>query len=289
MIRLKMALAATILALATLPGASVSAQEVQVTGPLAGQPAVRNMRLMREGRLLLAPNVGLSLADPYRRSLFFGLQAQYHLTDWLGLGAWGAYGGLGINSALTDEVERIGVTGERNRLSLPSRQGFSDQIGAIQYAAAVQGTFTLLRGKIALFQRAFVDTDFYLLGGAAFVGIEERAETSTQAIEGDAADGFSAAEIAQRYLDSQTARQTRTTITGTFGVGLNLYFNGWSGLSIEWRAMPFAWNFSGTDEGGPDGGFPDGVLDDNDRRFTLNHIFNLGFVFFLPGDPTISD
>ena len=42
-------------------------------------------------------------------------------------GRWIAY------TPLTREVERDGVTNDRNRLSFPSRQNFSDQIGRLRW------------------------------------------------------------------------------------------------------------------------------------------------------------
>ena len=39
-----------------------AAQEVQITGPLAGQPAVRRMRLYRQMRIMLEPEVTFTLA-----------------------------------------------------------------------------------------------------------------------------------------------------------------------------------------------------------------------------------
>ena len=36
--------------------------------------------------------------------------------------------------------------------------------------------FTPFRGKLAIFQKVFVDTDAYIHGGLAIVGLQERAE-----------------------------------------------------------------------------------------------------------------
>ncbi len=259
----------------------VRAQEVQITGPLAGAPAVRKMRLYRKGRVQLQPFLGFTIRDEFSRSLMFGLQANYHFTEWLGLGFWGGFAGVNLDTQLTKEVDSKGVSTDRNRLSLPSRQGFDSQIATLTWAAAIQATFIPLRGKLALFQKVFSDTDFYIFGGAAFIGLEERADVS---------DGSVCSAPGQACLDTQTARSSRVAIAPTFGAGLTMYFNEYLGLSVEWRGLPFAWNTSGTDESGsPAGDFPDGQIDSDDRRFQFNQMINIGLVFYLPVHARITD
>ena len=43
------------------------AQEIQLTGPLAGAPPARHLRLYRQGRFEIAPTVSFTLLDEYRR------------------------------------------------------------------------------------------------------------------------------------------------------------------------------------------------------------------------------
>ena len=261
------------------PGA-VSAQDIQISGPLAGEPAVRHMRIYRRGRLQLQPGFATTLQDEFSNTMLASLQAQYHLTDWLGIGVWGAFGAVHIDTSLTDEVGTQGITTDRNRLSLPTAAGFSDQIGRISFVGAAQVSFIPLRGKLALFQKLYVDTDFYVFGGAAVVGVEERADVS----------GSVCATASAACTDSQLARSTRISIAPTFGAGLTMYFSDFVGLSLEWRGLPFAWNTSGTDESGHDrGDFPDGQIDSQDRIFHFNHLFQIGVVIYLPTSAALTD
>lgn len=264
---------------------TASAQDVEVSGPLAGQPPVRHLREYRRNRVSITPFAAFTLQEPYRRSLFLGAHVNYHVTDWLGFGVWGAYAGLGFDTSLTDAIVAEGVVTGRNRLSLPSRAGFRDQLGTIPGAVAAQVTLVPLRGKVALFQRAFLDTDLYLFGGAGLVWVDERANASDAACANPATGTTS-----DCYLASQTARSTRMIVAPTFGVGLNAYFTEWLGLSVEWRALPFKWNRSGTDESGDSAGdFPDGQIDSSDRFFQLNHMFSFGLTFYLPGRAHVSE
>jgi outer membrane beta-barrel protein len=276
-----------------LDAPTAEAQEVQVTGPLAGAPAVRHMRIYRDGRFQVQPSFGLTINDEFAQSTFAGVQLAYHFTDWLGISAFFHYDVYSNDTGITDQVVKRGVVTDRNRLSLPSAGGFSDQIGRITYLSGVQATFIPLRGKLSLFQALFVDTDFYIFGGAAFAGVEERANVAAGVCSGAQFELLQQQDPATadaRCRASQTARASRMAIAPTFGVGLSLYFTDYLAMTLEYRAFPFRWNTSGTDEGGlnekrqPDkrGEFPDQKIDDADRSFQFNQMFTLGFAFYLP-------
>src|SRR5687767_13785113 len=109
--RLLGALTAGLALLAFAPEAS--AQEILLTGPLAGAPAVRKLRLYREGRFEVAPHFTFTLLDEYQRQILFGLRLNYNFTDWLAFGVYGAFGGtnqdwpLRITTGLTDEIQTV--------------------------------------------------------------------------------------------------------------------------------------------------------------------------------------
>ena len=283
---LAVALVASTLTVGGVSTSTAKAQDVQITGPRAGAPAGPRGRIYREGRFQVQPFAAFTLQDEFSRTLLAGAQLQFHLTDWLGIGAWGGYGVLSLDTGLTDEVEALGQTTERNELSLPSRANFSEQIGRIQWVAAAQLIFIPLRGKLSLFQKLFVDTDFYIAAGPAFVGVEERADVDNAGAVG-CLDGPMGG--GDPCIQTQLDRASRVAITGTAAVGLMLYFNDFIGLSIEYRALPFAWNTSGTDEAGPDGEFPDDRIDSDDQLFHYNHMVSLGVAFYLPTEAKVSE
>jgi hypothetical protein len=264
---------------------TASAQQVQVSGPLAGAPAVHHMRIYRENRLMLVPHIGMTLRDPWQRTMMVGGQLHYHFTDWLGLGLWGSYGGVNFNTDLTNQVIAGGMTSGPNRLSLPSRDGFGSQLGQTTWAAGPQVNFVPLRGKLALFQKLFVDTDFYVQAGVVFMGIQERADINAATCN---AIGDTTLQNAC-FIDSQSARANRIAIRPSFGTGLNMYFNSVFGLQIEWRGFPVSMNESGTDEAGPNGMFPDGSIDSNDRISRLHHMVSIGLILFLPASQKVTD
>jgi len=87
-----------------------NAQEIQLTGPLAGAPAVRQLRLHRAGRFEVAIGSSFTLLDQYLRTAMPGGTLTYHFTDWIGIGVFGGYG-LQYNAGLTDELQSKAVTG----------------------------------------------------------------------------------------------------------------------------------------------------------------------------------
>ena len=265
---------------------SAHAQEIQITGPLAGQPAVRRMRQYRVDRVqLIVPTVGYTLQDEFARSLMVGMEANVHFTDFLGVGVWGAAANFGnsffINSDLTNQVSVNGQTTQRNRLSMPTSENFEEQVARLQGVVSAHLLFAPLRGKLSLFQGVFIDADFYILAGFALAFVQERA---------DVTDPNACATAGADCINTQTgpsSRKDRIAPAPIFGVGLNMYFNSWLGLAIQWRAFPFNMNPAGTDEAGGTGGsvsIPDGLINDADQRFYFHHMINVGLIINLPPD-----
>jgi hypothetical protein len=264
---------------------------VQVQGPLAGSPAVIGLRVYREMRFTVQLHVAMSLQDEFSRAIMPGAQLMFHPADWLGIGVWGSVAAANIDSALTDQVVAKGQTNAVNVLSLPNAKKFPDQIGRLKWIVAPQVSFIPLRGKLGIFEKLFVDTDFYIFGGVAFVGLEERHDVALETTTGCRAMGMTgglAAEI-NCLSPTQTARASRMAIAPTFGAGLSLYLADFLSMSLEWRALPFSWNTSGTDESGnARGDFPDDAINASDHLSHFNHFLTLGFGFYLPTHPRIS-
>ncbi|MDH5674129.1 MAG: hypothetical protein OEZ06_18380 [Myxococcales bacterium] len=285
-IPLALATAITLGALSVAPTAT--AQEIDVRGPLAGAPAVIGLRVYRETRFQIQLHSTMTLEDEFTRAVFGGGQLMFHPTDWLGIGAWGGFAFMHLDTQLTDEVVAKGQTNGVNVISLPDSERFPDQIGKIKWIAAPQLSFIPLRGKLGIFEKLFVDTDFYVFGGAAFIGLEERAEVTKNQASACKNMGELSTQI-MCFSRDVGDREQRMAIAPTFGVGLSLYLADFLAMTLEWRGMPFAWNTSGTDESGhPDGDFPDEAIDSEDQLSHFNHMFTLGFAFYLPTDPGLS-
>jgi opacity protein-like surface antigen len=264
----------------------VRGQEIQLTGPLKGAPAVRHLRYYREGRFSIAPAVSFTLLDEYKRTILVGARLEYNIKDWIALGVWGAYGAIQLTTDLTDQIDKIAprdsltaVNVNHTNPNLPfGTAPFKDQTAEIQYVVAPQLTFTPFRGKLAIFNKIFVDTDLYLAGGVGIVGVRERGECGT-------------AKSPPCANPSTFGVVSSTKVAPTFGVGLTFYPGGFWSLGVEYRALPFAWNRAGFDTrgSGPNGNFPDGVVDSHDETFRFNQLLTIAIGFYIPTKPGISD
>lgn len=277
------------------------AQEILLTGPLAGAPAVRKLRLHRQARFEIAPAVSFTLLDEYQRTIFLGARLNYNLTDWLGIGVFGAYGGLiRIPTSLSDHIQQVNtqrrqdaaadnamdpamyppyedtLTGRLTRVNLG--RDFKKQLAGIDWFIAPQLTLVPFRGKIALFQSIYLDTDLYFFGGPAFVSLLERKDCN-KTTNGNCGQ--------PQFFN----RVSRLAIAPTFGLGLNFYINKWSALGFEWRGIPFAWNQAGFDTagGGKDQKFPDNSISSADQRFKFNQMLSLSYNIYLPTQFRISE
>jgi hypothetical protein len=256
------------------------AQELYLTGPLAGAPAVRKLRLYRQTRLEIAPAVSFSLLDEYQRTILLGARLQFNITDWLAIGAWGGWGGLKLSTALTDNIQDVNANRIANEdASSLSRRltevnlgpDLKKQLGSMDWVAAPQVTVVPFRGKLALFQSVYMDTDLYLSVGPAFVGLTERKNCNPCA--------------------NQFQTATRTAIAPTAALGLSFYVNKWAALGFEYRVLPFSWNISGFDTAGTgkDNQFPDNKITDADQRFRVNQMMTVSFNFYLPTQYKVSE
>ncbi|MBX3212902.1 MAG: hypothetical protein KF850_12765 [Labilithrix sp.] len=280
----KLALAAAALATGVCAApATASAQEIQITGPLAGAPAVRKLRLYREGRAELALGGGFTLLDEYKRTVFISGRLQYNVFDWLGIGVFGGFSpeALSLNTDLTDRIESTAPRNSRTAVNLPANRGqpaFDQQVGKLGWMATPQVTFSPFRGKLALFQKLFVDTDLYLHGGVAFVGVKERGDCG--------GGGQPACNVAASFQQVD-----RVAVAPSFGLGLTLYPSNFVSINLEYRAFPFSWNRGGFDSrgAGPDASFPDNRIDSEDRTFKFNQMIFVAAGFHLPTAPKVSE
>jgi hypothetical protein len=268
------------------------AQELYLTGPLAGAPAVRKLRLYRQTRFEVAPAISFTLLDEYQRTILLGARLQFNFTDWLAIGGWGAFGGaIRLPTALTDNIQVVNAQRQKEQapcigVDSPACQGpnltrrltavnlgpdLKKQLGVIDWIVAPQLTITPFRGKLALFQSIYLDTDLYFSAGPAFVGLTERKNCDP--------------------CVGKFAMASRTAIAPNVAAGLSFYVNKWSALGFEYRLVPFAWNIGGFDTagGGKDNQFPDNKINDADQRWRWNQMMTISYNFYLPTQYKVSE
>jgi hypothetical protein len=269
------------------------AQELELTGPLKGAPAARHMRLYREGRFEIAPTASFTLLDEYRRTILLGARLNYNLKDWFAFGVWGAYGLISSNTSLATEIDNpitgaprdpltannVNHTGNPAAGQTSGYAPFTDQTAKLNWILAPQVTFIPFRGKLAIFNKIFVDADFYAAAGWAFTGIQERGDCGGAAPQPACSNPTSFA-LTSRVENGPTAAVGFTFFPGDF----------WS-LGVEYRALPFNWNRAGFDSrgSGTNGNFPDQQINSQDETFRFNQIITISVGFYLPAKPTVSE
>jgi hypothetical protein len=300
--------AAAVGAAAVFASAPADAQEILLTGPLAGAPAVRRLRLHREGRFEVSPGVAFSLLDEYQRSIIPGLRITYHPFDWLGFGLWGGYA-LPVKTDLANQLQQVGIDDRRcqensaskacrltavnltrpgtNPANDPARTGqlADDQLAAMTWMVAPQVTAVPFRGKIALFASVFADADIAFFAGPAFVGVRER-RLCGKTDDGKTVypDGDSKAGQPVPACSNSFSLADRVAIAPTFGLQFNFYINDFLGFGAEFRGLPFSWNTSGFDNHGTgqDEAFPDQAVNGKDSEFKFNSMINVYATVALP-------
>lgn len=305
--------------LALLAPAEASAQEILLTGPLKGAGSVHDLRLYRKGRFEIAPAASFTLLDEYMRQVLAGARINYNLTDFLAIGAWGGISpsALKFPAGLVDKIQTVSEQRQqdnKDRLSQnPPQQpdlqnrltalnlgnNFEDQLGSIDWIVAPQVTFVPFRGKIALFQSIYIDSDLYFFAGPALVGVKERADCAgvTSITQGGCSSsipsGVQDAEGVDIVIPNAGAypMASRVAIAPTFGLGFTFYINKWAGLGFEWRATPFSRNTGGFDNHGtgPDNDFPDNSVNSDDRDLKLNQMLSVSFNVYLPFEYQVSE
>lgn len=281
-----------------------NAQEVQLTGPLKGAPAVRHLRLYREGRIELAPTFTSTILDEFQRTLLLGARLNYGVADWLSIGVWGAFGAVGVTTNLTDQIDDTanrGAGSGYNPMNVGSahcsdpalsvdacekgggklvKSSFRDQVAKINYIVMPQITAIPFRGKFALFQSVFADVDAYVFAGFGLVSTKERNDCK---------------DVVACTSDHSTGSKSHPA--PTWGLGFNFYVNNWISVGVEWRMIPFSWNRSGFDtrglgsDGKPSssGKFPDQKIDSSDSTLKFNQMMTISVGFFFPTKQKVTD
>jgi hypothetical protein len=277
---------------------TASAQEILLTGPLAGAGSVRHQRLYRKGRFEFAPSAAFTLLDEYKRQILPGARLNYNLTDWLAIGVWGGFSpsALKLDTGLSEQIQDVNAARQADSAGRPTLEvsqahrltninvgtDFRDQLGTIDWIAVPQLQLIPFRGKIAIFQSVYVDTDFYIFGGPAFVGLNER-----QACPRGSCGPYPDA----RPGSAPFTMESRMAIAPSFGLGFQFYMSRWAALGTEWRGVPFTRNVGGFDNhgAGPNGDFPDLEVNEQDREFRFNQMIVVSFGVHLPFDYQISE
>jgi outer membrane beta-barrel protein len=276
--------------------------------PLAGQPAIRHRVEMRKMRFEVTPQFLMSVNQPYLIGVGGGVNLQFHLTDWFGIGASFHYT-TNLAAPLEGRIEEAlppvyaAATDPSAGLRQPSKQMFRDHLVGPNMLIGIYGALTPIGGKFSLFNALFANYDFYGLIGAGVANL------TTPLASGLAA-----------YPDSTTPQAVMRTVNctplgaandvnlqaagdcatgsgpftglrgaGLFGIGVHIYFNHFIGINFELRDYMYKSNHGGLDVVTTDNnkdGSP--VLTGDDEYIVNNLYFGAGITIMLPPTAKIS-
>jgi len=267
--------------------------------PLAGQPAIRHRLELRKLRFEITPQLLLSVNQPYLIGVGGGAAFQFHITDWLGIGASVHYS-QNFAAPLEGRVEEAlpafyaGVSDPSAGLRQPSRQIFRDHLVGPNLLVGFYGTLTPMAGKFSLFNALFANYDFYGIIGAGFVNVTNPLLNAPGGVYVDSSGATRTGYATPLETGNDVNLQSPDPFlgirgAGVFGIGVHIYFNHFIGLNLELRDYLFKSNPGGLDVSTTDNNRDNSpVLSSEDEYIVNNLYFNLGLTIMLPPSAKIS-
>jgi outer membrane beta-barrel protein len=135
-------------------------------------PIVRRKLLYRSTRFEVAPYLGFTLNDGFRRNMLAGANFSYHLTNEFGISGTFGYGVLQFDTSLSDNINA--TLTQNGQTDLLNRTSYS----YFQFAADLGLSYVPLFGKFTLFGSTTINWDLHLVGGVSLVSeaVESAAE-----------------------------------------------------------------------------------------------------------------
>lgn len=255
--------------------------EERRTNDLASQPAVRNRLLLVAKRFEITPLFESTVNADFRHFVGGGLKLEYHFTDKLSVGALGVFS-TAIDTGLVDKIVPTlpDQMSEDNPLE-PTKDQFNGHLNKMPFHGAVYVSLTPWYGKLAAFNTAFVNFDFYFQAGLAFAQLDSNcpitvcSDTSPGVSRPDPTDPDET--IPPDFLPANDPPLNSGNRIGAYlGAGIHVFLTEAIALDFTVRDYAFSDNPSGADYNA------DRVVSDDDSRF-LNHLFmGVGLSIMLP-------
>jgi outer membrane beta-barrel protein len=248
--------------------------------PLEGQPAVRHMQELRKLRFEAALQFITSTNQDYKNAFGPGLNLQFHIFDWLGIGVAGNYT-FNSDTPLEDQVRSKLPTGNYAYPGPQPTLSIHDQhVLNISALASAYVSITPWHGKFAMFSALFFNYDFFVNAGLGMVYYTQNGCCFTE-MHPTQADIDKGNTLPDPNTQSG-AQYAGAKIGGMIGVGVHVFFNDWLALQLELRDYIVKANPGGLDTNG------DRVLNGDDEGPQNNIFFGVGLSFFLPPHAKIS-
>jgi outer membrane beta-barrel protein len=270
-----------IAALLLVPSLAVAQQR---RSALKDEPPVRHKQELRLKRFELAPTFEMTVQGDYKHTVSFGAKAEYHLTDQLSIGGM-VFFGTGVDTALSEQIRESLLDTRMPNDPAPSRADFDDHLNTIPIHGGFGATYTPWFGKISMFQKVFVNFDFYVSGGFGFAVTKNDfgMDGCDPQVDGPGDDGALGTPD-DLFNDPRNDCPHNSGFNPGLqvGGGLHVFVNKFIAIDISFRDYFFTDNPSGLDFDA------DLDVDSDDRRFLSHLFFGVGVSLYFPPKPKIS-
>jgi outer membrane beta-barrel protein len=232
-------------------------------------------------RLEVTPLFESTVNADFRHFVGAGLKLEYHLGDMLSFGVIGV-ASTSIDTGLVDKIIRtLPDSMSQDRPLEPTKQQFRSHLNTMPFHGAAFASLTPWYGKLAAFDAAFVNFDFYFQAGVAFAQLKSNCPNT---ICNDPTPGKARPDpnnpnetLPPDFNPNNDAPLNNGTRVGAYiGAGIHVFFNDFIALDLTVRDLAFADNPSGADYNA------DRFVSADDERF-LNHLFmGAGLSIMLP-------
>ncbi len=266
--------------------AASSTARAERRNPLEGAPAVRHKIELRKLRFEITPQFITSTNQDYRNAFGPGVNIQFHITDWLGIGA---QVGVMFNSNTPLENKVRGQLPDANAPGFtykgpqPTIQMHDARVLNINFLGSVYASITPWYGKFAMFSALFFNYDFFVDGGIGFVNYTQNKCPASNPGCPQYKDqtNLPPGQIPDSNLDDPS-QFAGFKVGGMIGVGIHIYFNDWIGAQLQLRDY-----ITGATPGGGDVN-GNRRLDSGDEGPQNNIFFGVGVTLMLPPRAKIS-
>ncbi len=253
---------------------------------------------MRKLRFEITPQFLVSANQPYLIGIGGGANLQFHITDWLGIGASFHYT-TNVAAPLVGRIQEAlpekyaAVSDPAYGLRQPSKQMFQDKLIGPNILAGLYATLTPIGGKFSLFNTLFANYDFYGLAGAGVVIVDTPLSSglSSYSDNAGATRTINATPLSSgNDVNLQAPDPFRgPRFAGVLGIGAHIFFNHWIGLQFELRDYLYKSNPGGGDVSTKDNNSDNSPVLSSEDEFIVSHLyFGVGLSFLLPPKAKIS-
>jgi outer membrane beta-barrel protein len=286
-----------------IPAITQAAQERK--SPLADAPAIRKRFELRANRLEAGVGLTSTIGQDFYNALMLNLRLGYHINDWIGISVSAGLLNITPNwrSSFNDQLNTTLGTScqDPKNATSPLCSGTTaisspatDKTPTQANAAAAENRISMVilpqvdlvpfTGKFSLFGKLFMNYDFYVLAGPAFINLASKTPAGAN-LSSECHDVLLLTDVTKdpkSYHLCKAKPYTGMKVGVNVGFGMHAFVNNYFAINLEAHNLIFKNNAAGRDVNG------NGDVNSFDLQWTYNWMVGLNAVFFLPAHVKVS-